>query len=295
VEYVFDCSQALGRDDYNQVWLFFSSPDNDGEAVGHTYYIDELMGPVVHFPENYSATFSISSEKTGGKLAGITVALGDLVKQTDLQGEADFMLQEGSHSYGIRETGYFPVESTLELVKDTVLNIVLYDSTASLKFRIYSEDLPLNQAEVKIGDHQQTTNQVGIVVYEKLPRYQDYSFTINKQGYESESGLISLTGDTTLNISMQLLISAKQQGRSAIDLYPNPADSRIYLKSDRSLIRAELFTIQGTLIQTFDRKELSDALDLTGMAEGMYLLKIYPESGVPLLRRFILSRAHNSK
>lgn len=44
-EYVFKCSGAVDRDNYNQVWLFFNSPDNEGATTGHTIYIDNLRGP----------------------------------------------------------------------------------------------------------------------------------------------------------------------------------------------------------------------------------------------------------
>lgn len=44
-EYIFNCSGAVGRDTYNQVWLFFSSPDNEGISSGQTIYVDNLRGP----------------------------------------------------------------------------------------------------------------------------------------------------------------------------------------------------------------------------------------------------------
>lgn len=46
-QYVFNCSGAVGRDNYNQVYLFFCSPDNEGSSTGFTFYIDELIGPPI--------------------------------------------------------------------------------------------------------------------------------------------------------------------------------------------------------------------------------------------------------
>ncbi|MCP4310320.1 MAG: T9SS type A sorting domain-containing protein [Bacteroidetes bacterium] len=294
VDYEFDCSGALGRDEYNQAWLFVSSPDINNTAIGHTYFIDELKGPPVRIPENYTATFSISSKDTGGKLSGIPVTINDLIKQSNLRGEAVFTLQEGSHNYSISESGYFPVESSLELQRDTTVHIELYESTSFLKFRIYSGDLPLNQVQVKVGDSLQLSNQVGIAVYENLPRFEEYTYSIEKEGYLAENELITIVGDTTVNVNLQLLISAAPLLSPSIELYPNPTDFRLFLKSDLLLVRAELFTVEGTMVRAFSREELSEALNLTGMSSGMYLLKIYPENEVPLLKQFILSGGANS-
>jgi len=117
VECRFDCSRALGRDDYNQVWLFFSSPDAENETVGQIYYIDDLMGPPIRMPQNYTVTFSVTNKDTGGKLKDIRVMMRDEVLITNLQGEVNFNALEGTYDYLITEPGYFPVESKPETVK----------------------------------------------------------------------------------------------------------------------------------------------------------------------------------
>ena len=288
VEYIFDCSGALGRDDYNQVWLFFSSPDENAVAVGHTYYIDDLMGPPVRIPENYTVTFSISNGDTGGKLADITVAIGDQVKQSNLQGEADFLLQEGIHSYSISETGYFPVESTFDLVKDSITRIQLYETTSNLKFRIYSDDLPVTQAEIKVEDTQMLTNAVGIALYENLPRYEEYTYSVEKQFYQPESGVLTIEGDTTINVSLQFLSSTSTANSASIQVYPNPAKTVLHIESEMAIQRIELLTLLGSLSESFYIGDHSAILNLSELDKGMYLIKIYPEKGSPMMKSIIL-------
>lgn len=290
VEYSFNCSGAVGRDDYNQVWLFFSSPDPGNEAVGHTYYIDELKGPVVKIPQTYTLTFSVSNQDTGGKLRDVQVMLGDEVRTTNIQGAADFSIMEGAYSYSISKPGFFPVESSLELVKDTLLQISLVESTAILKFRVYGGDLPLNQAEVILDSVVQLSNQVGIVLYEDLPRFEDYSYLIEKEGYESDSGIVRLNADTTVNVSLQVLSSAPHPGSAMIRIYPNPVHSGLHVESDLPLLGAELTSIRGLLIKSYKQEELLKPMDLSGMSPGTYVLKIYPEHGAPLLKPIIITR-----
>ncbi len=289
MEYTFDCSAALGRDDYNQVWLFFSSPDEEDAAVGHTYYIDDLMGPPVRIPENYTITFSISNGDTGGKMSGIPVEINEQVKTSDIQGKADFLLLEGIHSYSISEPGYFPVESTFDLVKHSIIPILLYETTSKLKFRIYSDDLPLSQAEVKVEDAQMFSNAVGIALYKNLPRYKDYSYSVEKQGYQPESGVLVLEGDTTVNVSLQILNSTSSANHASIHIYPNPAKSVLHIESDQLIQRLELLTLLGSLSKNYNIEDHSAILNLSELDHGMYLIKIYLVNGPPLMKRIILS------
>ena len=288
VEYTFDCAGALGRDEYNQVWLFFSSPDVEDAAAGHTYYIDDLMGPPVRIPESFTVKFSISNGDTGGRLAGIPVIIGDQVKESNLQGEAELVLREGSHSYSISETGYFPVESTFNLVKDTIIPILLYKITSNLKFRIYSDSLPLNQAEVRVEDTQMLTTAVGIALFEDLPRYGAYSYSVEKQGYQPEKGVLTLNGDTTVNVNLQILSSNSPTNPASIQVYPNPAKSELHLESDLAIRKVELLTLFGILSKSVYIGDHSAIMNLSGLDMGMYLVKIYPEKGSPLMKRIIL-------
>jgi hypothetical protein len=290
VEYSFNCAGALGRDDYNQVWLFFSSPDENNIAVGHTYYIDDLMGPLVRIPQTYTLTFSVSDEDTGGKLKDVQVEVGEEVRATNIHGEAEFSILEGAYSYLVSEPGYYPVESSLELIKDTLVHVELVKSSATLKFRVYAGDLPLKQAGVAVDTLVQLTNQVGIVLYEDLPRFEEYSYLVEKEGYESDSGRISLRGDTTVNVSLELMSSAFYSGSTSIRIYPNPVVSTMYVVSEQALLRAELLSLQGLLIQSYSREELQEAVDLSLVSPGMYVLKIYPEVGAPTIKPVILSK-----
>ncbi len=291
VEYSFECAGALGRDDYNQVWLFFSSPDEDSFALGHTYYIDDLKGPPVGVDlERYTATFSVRNVDSGARLSGIQVSIGGENLTTGLQGEVDIVLWEGLHSFSISETGYFPVETSFDMSKDTVLSIGLVESSSKLKFRIYSGDKPVKQADVKVEGSQQFTNSVGIVLYEDLPRFEDYVYSVEKEGYQTESGMLSLDGDTTLNLNLQIISSIDVLEAGSIHLYPNPVLTELLLQTERLLKKVELFTLSGNLVRVYYPDAQQVSLDLSDQGPGMYLLKIYPEDEIPVMKRIILAK-----
>lgn len=63
-----------------------------------------------------------------------------------------------------------------------------------------------------------------------------------------------------------------------IKIYPNPSSSKIFLKSQKNTItKIELHTMLGESIQTLNN--YVDSVDLSHLATGVYLLRIYTEHG----------------
>ncbi len=291
VEYTFQCAGALGRDDYNQVWLFFSSPDDENIAVGHTYYIDDLMGPPVGVGlEKYTLTFSVMNEDSGERLSGVPVSIGGQTKTTDLQGNSAFVLWEGAYNYSIENTGYFPVEAGLLLSKDTVAHIGLIESSSNLKFRIYSDDSPISRLLWKLTAACFRLTRLELYYLRICPGLKSYSYSVEKEGYQSEKGLLSLNGDTTINLMLQIIASTEASRAASIRLYPNPVLSKLCLDSDIEIKRLELYTSGGILVQVCKPGGSPLTMDLAERPSGFYLLKIHPEKGLPLMKRIMLSK-----
>jgi len=102
--------------------------------------------------------------------------------------------------------------------------------------------------------------------------------------------MVSLRGDTTVNVNLRVMSSAFYPGSASIRIYPNPVVSRLYVESDRPLLRAELSSIQGMLVKRYTGKELKESMDLSHISPGVYVLRIYPEKGAPLVTPVILSK-----
>ena len=132
------------------------------------------------------------------------------------------------------------------------------------------------------------TNAVGIALYENLPRYKDYSYSVEKQGYQPESGVLTIEGDTTVNVSLQILNSNISANSASIHIYPNPAKSVLHIESEMAIQRIELLTLLGSLSESFYIGDHSAILNLSELEKGMYLIKIYPEKGSPMMKRIIL-------
>ena len=66
-----------------------------------------------------------------------------------------------------------------------------------------------------------------------------------------------------------------------ITVYPNPVvNSRIFIASSANVISAVLYDAAGKTIRTFKLQGRNNTLDLTGIAKGIYQLKIFTDTSV---------------
>jgi len=60
-----------------------------------------------------------------------------------------------------------------------------------------------------------------------------------------------------------------------ISLYPNPAVNTVNLSSVNVINRVEIYTLQGTLVQSFTPNSNQPVLDVERLSSGMYLVSVY--------------------
>ncbi len=93
---------------------------------------------------------------------------------------------------------------------------------------------------------------------------------------------LNATGTTMfLNLVAQYVLkigaSVEEEMAHRISVYPNPATSQLSIEGDIVLDRIEIFDLAGNLIMTIEGKS---TFDISGFAQGIYLLKIYSGSDV---------------
>ena len=133
VEYAFDCSGAAAREtSYNQVWLFFISPDNEGIGAGQVFYIDNLMGPPTDLGLS-AATLQFRVTDQAGPLGNAEISLDGLEKVTDGTGLTSFegLAVHTTHTYTIEKQSYRALSGTVYLVGDTLIEVSMDQATAA--------------------------------------------------------------------------------------------------------------------------------------------------------------------
>lgn len=70
----------------------------------------------------------------------------------------------------------------------------------------------------------------------------------------------------------------QEQVYNQFDVYPNPANQQIFIQSDESVKRMEIYDVTGKVVLYLDAVEIKDA-DVSGLKEGYYLIRIYTKLG----------------
>ncbi len=349
VEYSFDLSEdSLKEECYNNICLFFASPDANNAAEGNVYYIDALQGPkkpylltfrvkdtladsllknisvfagqkekktdangevqfslaggmqsfrITHpdyfefvsslevskdtvvqialTPEKKRVIFKIISESINNPLSNISATLGVLEGTTGINGTAIFDVYKGHYDYSISHPDYFTNRASLEVENDTAIQLILLEKKADIKFRIYAEDKPVYNVSLKIDGDSLTTNQTGIVLFKDLTRFEEYTWSASKEGYEDMVGALSLNSDTTLNINMTLATIIEDHVLKSLKLYPNPSLSLFIIESEERLSRIEICDLSGALLKYILVNDSKATFNMSGYPNGVYLARVY--------------------
>lgn len=67
---------------------------------------------------------------------------------------------------------------------------------------------------------------------------------------------------------------------SSVKVYPNPTSGKVSISAESMLKSAELYDVQGRLLQTNIINNTTSVLDISGRATGIYFVKITSEKGV---------------
>ena len=72
-------------------------------------------------------------------------------------------------------------------------------------------------------------------------------------------------------------------------LYPNPAKYEINLRSDKMIVKAELYDENGYLIDTYNVNSTSFNIKTAKYNHGIYLLKLYDKNDIAVTKKLIIS------
>ena len=101
--------------------------------------------------------------------------------------------------------------------------------------------------------------------------------TITDIEYEiTEDGIINKSGN---NVGIVGAI-----GIHPIQIFPNPAQSELFIKSDLQIEKVEIYTVVGSLV--LSESNFRDKISVSSLPIGFYLLKIYTDNGV-VVKKFV--------
>ncbi len=260
------------------------------EACLLFFSIEPVQNQIQLGPDLYSLVFNLFDGSNNFSIPGVTINADTIVTETNLNGGAYFHLPEGNYIYSAVKENYTSVKDTLDLFEDTEINLYLYPTTASVKFRITDGDSPLYQAEVEIGEKKKTTNTVGIAVFDELSIGESYPYSITKTGYFNLKDTLILNGDSTLNAVMLFNTSIIASENEAIRVFPNPVQEKLNIQSSKLLKSVILYDMNGLVVKQSECHSKSCTIEISNIAKGSYMLEVFLENSkkTPTLQRIII-------
>lgn len=229
-------------------------------------------------PDLITLGFRVFDGSNDFRLPDVNLKVDTAEAQTNENGEAFFKFLEGDYSYSALKAHYTSAADTFDLLSDTLINIYLHPTLASVKFRITDGTLPISSVKVEIGENEKLTSAVGITLFEDLEIGPQHSYIVSKSGYEQIEDSFLLERDTTIQVAMTLHTGTFPGKETGLVLYPNPCDGKLFLQSNYQIQTLELFSLEGKMLKNIEGTDQEQEIDLTDLEKGYYLLKITPEN-----------------
>lgn len=183
----------------------------------------------------YKDTLRFIEKQTGKSISGVIVYLDGQSETTNLNGEAVFEIPHGTYEVSAEQVGYEGINNLVHTVSsDSTTVFELVKTHAKVKFRITSDNRPLNDVRVGLGQDTIETNNLGIVEFKNVLLSLNYSYSLNKFGYEPYEGSLKLLDDTTVNI----------------ELSKNLVNLRFYIFNDEEPVQHALVIINNDTVKT---------------------------------------------
>lgn len=130
----------------------------------------------------------------------------------------------------------------------------------------------VDQALITLGG---VENEAGDYVFEDIADG-NYSYTVKKSGFSSEAGELTVEGDDVL---VEIMLTHDDVGipetETAIaKIYPNPAESTIFIKSQHAIQSIILSDINGRMVMEARPHSDNHSLNVSHITTGLYLLRL---------------------
>lgn len=237
--------------------------------------------------KKFSLRFVLGKTNSPSYVSGARIELDTFTSTSNSAGQVFFSLDTGRYNYHITAPGFFQIDSSIHIIKDTSLFISMLSSTADVKFRIKEWDNPLGKADISLSGMGKQTNQVGLAVYEDLQVNKDYSYSVAKEGYESISGNFLLVKDTSINLSLTAITALGLKHGSSLNIYPVPSEEYLVIESGKEMHEIILLDLTGRVWYSESLSGKKTRIELPPGFPSISLLKVVFKDGTALTKRVV--------
>jgi len=219
-------------------------------------------------------------------LVGTVSAPDDLESFEQIE---EIMMGAAMQEYSIDLTTYTGDNSYLMFKLDGVFfeyfsmdNIRITESftqTYNVAFQVSDQyNNALENASVNFNELTLTTDEEGFVVFEDIEEG-EYDYIVNYEEFEVISGTIFVDGDE-FEYVVFTLTNISEIHDSEIEMFPNPADNQVKLKSGSTIESLELYNHVGQLVKQINTSSKLININTSDFESGVYFIKVFSHDNV---------------
>ena len=234
-----------------------------------------------------TATLAFVVKDANGFVEGASVKVEGVAgeKTTDANGEAKFEgLTVGTeYSYTVSKKDYTPKSAKVTLTADlppveVTLEKTTQPTTVILTFEVKDETgQAVQDATVQIANLEKKTDGAGVAKCEIELSNKETSYVVTKTGYKKYTRFVTPTSNQTISVQLERETTPVESvALSVVALRPNPASTVLLVDNAAEVERVSVISLRGVTLLRQENAggEATVRIDVTSLAEGMYLLRV---------------------
>ena len=207
-------------------------------------------------------------------------------KKTDANGEAKFegLAVDKEYSYTVSKKDYTTKSAKVTLKADLPpVEVKLEKSAAQpttviLTFEVKDETgQAVQDATVQIANLEKKTDGAGVAKCEIELSNKETSYVVTKTGYKKYTRFVTPTSNQTISVKLEREATPVESvALSVVALRPNPASTILLVDNAAEVERVSVISLRGVTLLRQENAvgEATVRIDVSSLAEGMYLLRV---------------------
>jgi len=232
--------------------------------------------------EYLTAQMTVVDRVTGEPVYRATILHEEQVDLTTRTGTATIdQVGEGYLVFSIEHNDYFTLTDSVLIGNDTTLMIWMTAKLASIQFEISDVSGALSGVNVELNEILNVVSAGdGIAYFYNQPARMEHGYVISKDEYQTIADTLYLETDTVVKIQLEETTAIRKYSGNTINIYPNPANDKIFFHNVEENAIISLFNPEGKGIRVMQSVENSNSLDVSDLPAGIYLLQVLTSKGL---------------
>lgn len=241
--------------------------------------------------ESYSITVNLFDADSKNPIEGALVELNGQAVSSDTVGSATFSdIKFGSYDLLISGNEYYE-EFSLEISSDSIFILHLDRIHYVVTFQVIDSITldPVRDVKVLVNAEEIYTSITGESSF--MLNSNTYDFSLEKAGYFTKNGIVTIEGDTTISINfIPSPSSALQSHDRQLSIFPNPSQSHLNITTNFPIRKIHISDLLGKIVLKKNIEDLTHSIiDISLLGEGIYFVSIFDQENRKLIRKIIKS------